>query len=737
MKRKTKFFKSAAVLVCTSFLFACSNNSNSSAVEGAQTGNESSNVGAVNVSALISDKVKYDKDDFYSDWESENPTFIELKGTDASFDSSAPVIFRDKILTIKTGGTYVISGELQDGQIVIDTEDKNLVRLVLNGVNINCSNSSAIYVANAEKTVISLPEGTENYLSDGQQYVFADSSEDEPNAALFSKDDLTINGTGKLIVQGNYNNGIASKDDLIITGGDLQIKAVDDGLMGRDLLAVKEGNITIATSGDGIKSTNDKDASKGIIALEGGTFEITSGNDGIQAVTSLWIADGSYKIMSGGGSPEMVNNSEEKMRGPWGSSAEPTSTSTTTSTEDTESESAKGLKAGMAIAVGGGAFTIDSLDDGVHSNDSIEIAGGDFKVATGDDGVHADSSLLTTGGKIMISKSYEGIESQLITFNDGEIHVTSSDDGINVGGGNDGSGLDMPPQFEGTGESVGEANNEANSGANTGASNENASKAVSNNETKTASEENKLIINGGYITVNANGDGLDSNGSIAMTAGTVIVNGPTNNGNGPLDYNNNFDMSGGFLIAVGSSGMAQAVSEDSSQHSVLMTYPETQKAGTLVHLEDSKGESIVTFAPEKDYQSVLISSPKLEKGSSHTIFSGGTSTGKDIDGLYSDGDYQGGTKVVAFTISDSVTWLNESGITTASSHGPGGPGGDQNRPGGQGGNPGDMFKDLDEATMEKVRSIMDQERAGTITREEAQAQLTELGVEFPERGPRQ
>ncbi|KEF37855.1 protein of unknown function (DUF4353) [Schinkia azotoformans MEV2011] len=721
MTMKSKYFKAAAVLVSTSLLFACSNNSDSAAVEGAQTENGSSSVSVVNVSALISEKVKYDKDDLYNDWENENPILVKLNGTDVSYDSATPVIYDNNRLTIKTGGTYVISGELLDGQIVIDAEDKNPVRLVLNGVKINCSNSSAIYVAKAEKTVISLPEGTENYLSDGQQYVFDDSSEAEPNAALFSKDDLTINGTGALIVQGNYNNGITSKDDLKITGGDLHIKAVDDGLMGRDLLAVKEGHFSIEAGGDGIKSSNDKDASKGIIALEGGTFDIASGNDGIQAETSLWIADGSYKITSGGGSPEVINSSEEKMRGAWGSSAEPTST------EDMDSESAKGLKAGTAIAVGGGSFTIDSLDDGVHSNDSIEIGNGDFMIATGDDGIHADSSIVTSGGKITITKSYEGIESQLITVNDGEIHVTASDDGINIGGGNDGSGFDRPPQIEGTRGPVGEANNE------------NASKASSNNETKTASEENKLTINGGYITVNANGDGLDSNGSIAMTGGTVIVNGPTSNGNGPLDYDNSFDMSGGFLIAVGSSGMAQAVSEESSQYSLLMTYPETQKAGALVHLEDSKGESIVTFAPEKDYQSVFISSPKLEKGSSYTLFTGGASTGKDINGLYSDGDYQGGTKVVDFTISDSVTWLNETGITTASSHGPGGfnPSGGQNRPGGPGDNPGDMFKDLDEATMEKVRSIMDQERAGSITREEAQAQLTELGVEFPKRGPRQ
>lgn len=720
MKRKSNYFKVAATLLSTTLLFACSNNSESVIGGGAQQGNIGESA-EINVSALINEKVKYDKDDLYSDWQNEDATLIKLNGADVTFDSAAPLIYQDNILSIITGGTYVLSGELNNGKIVIDAEDKSTVRLVLNGVKINNSNSSAIEVVNAEKTVISLAEGTENYILDGKQYVFEDSSEDEPNAALFSKDDLTINGSGKLIVQGNYNDGIVSKDKLKITGGDIQIHSVDDGLMGRDLLAVKEGKITIEAKGDGIKSSNDKDASKGIIALEGGTFDIKSGKDGIQAETSLWISDGFFKIISGGGSPEKINNAEEKMRGPWENNSEPTSQ------EETDTGSTKGLKAAGEIVVGGGTFTIDSLDDGVHSNDSVKIADGEFTIATGDDGVHADSSLLVAGGKINVSKSYEGVESQQITINDGEIHVTTEDDGINIGGGNDGSGFDVGSPVDGNTQL------EAEDNANT----DDSAKTTTSTENDT--ESKMLTINGGYITVNANGDGLDANGSITMTDGTVIVNGPTANGNGSIDYDGSFDISGGLLIAVGSSGMAQSPSDQSSQHSLLMSYSKTQAAGTTVHLEDDQGNSVVTFSPQKDYQSVVISSPKLVKDSSYTLFSGGTATGKVVDGLYSDGDYQGGTKVVTFKISDSVTWLNESGITTASSHGPGGGGfggGSNRHEGTRGGKPQDLFKDLDEVTREKAQTIMEQERAGTISREEAQKQLEELGVKFPGMQPK-
>jgi Carbohydrate-binding domain-containing protein Cthe_2159 len=274
-KGKSRFTKITASLLCTAFLFACSNGTVTEKNASSQSEEENlSTIGNQEIIDVIKENVSYDKEDLYSDWESEDYTSIQLNGTDASIEGDGGVQVDGSTITIKTSGVYILSGKLEDGQIKIDVEDKGTVRLVLNGANITSSDNAPIYAKNAGKTVISLQEGTENHLSDGEKYVYEDSSEDEPNAAIFSKADLTLNGSGKLIVNGNYNNGIASKDELRITGGNIQIDAADDGLLGRDLLAIKEGSVTINAGGDGIKSTNDKDSSKGVIAVEEGTFNI-------------------------------------------------------------------------------------------------------------------------------------------------------------------------------------------------------------------------------------------------------------------------------------------------------------------------------------------------------------------------------------------------------------------------------------------------------------------------------
>jgi hypothetical protein len=200
-----------------------------------------------------------------------------------------------------------------------------------------------------------------------------------------------------------------------------------------------------------------------------------------------------------------------------------------------------------------------------------------------------------------------------------------------------------------------------------------------------ANSSSKLTITGGYLSVDAKGDGLDANGSIAMSGGTVIVNGPTDNGNGPLDYDGTFEMTGGLLVAAGSSGMAQATSDQSTQPGILMTYSKAQQAGAMVHLQDSEGKDILTFAPAKAYQSLFVSSPAIKKDAAYTLYAGGTSTGTTVGGLYDGGTYQGGTKIVDFTQSSVITWLSETGVTEARK-GMGGPGGGpgQGRGGGGG-----------------------------------------------------
>jgi hypothetical protein len=528
---------------------------------------------------------------------------IILEGEGASVDGS--------VVTITSAGTYSISGTLTDGQIIVDTEDEETVYLILEGVDITCSTGAPIYVSNAEKTVITLADATENTVTDGASYVFEEADSDEPDAAVFSHDDLTINGGGSLTVNANYKNGITSKDDLKITGGTITVNAVNDGIKGRDSIAVLDGTITVNAGGDGLQSNNDEDAEEGYVVIEGGIFDITAGLDGIQAQTSLTVSGGELTIVAGGGSIDSSGGSA------WGGPGMEGNPNQTT-------ESAKGLKAGTDLTIMDGVIQIDSLDDAIHSNDSITIDGGDILLASGDDGIHADAVLTINGGDLNITRSYEGLESVVITINDGTIHLTASDDGINASDGSGDAAFGAQPM-------QGAAPGGFESG------------------------DNYLYINGGYLFVDANGDGIDANGPIEMTAGTVIVNGPTNDGNGPLDYLGTFNISGGYLVAVGSSGMAEAPSTTSTQYSVMYNYASAQAAGTVVHIETESGQDVLTFVPTKQYQSVLLSSPELENGLTYVVYSGGSSSGTLTDGLYSGGTYTGGTQVASFTIASMVT----------------------------------------------------------------------------------
>jgi len=612
-------------------------------------------INAASPSSTIS--VVYDSDDEDSGWKSPEMSYITLKGNSITIDGGGGVVDGNKI-AITSAGTYYISGTLDDGQIIVKTEDQETVKLILYGVDITCSTSAPIYVNKAKKTVITLAEGTENYVTDGDSYIFADSESDEPNAAIFSKGDLTINGNGSLTVDANYNNGITSKDELKITGGSITVNAANDGIRGRDYIAVKKGTVTVNATSDGMQSNNDEDSEKGYVAIEGGTLNITAGEDGIQAETRVIISGGNITICSGGGS---VNSSAKtsNMGNPWDNLG-----MANNSNNVVDAVSAKGLKAGVDITITGGTINIDSSDDSIHSNDSLAISSGDIILASGDDGIHSDSSLEINGGNISITKCYEGIESATITINNGNIHLIASDDGINVVGGNDGALMIGQPGRN-------NFNVASDNGTNVVGGNDGPPMMGQPGQGNfNSSGNNYLYINGGYTAIDAIGDGLDINGPIDMTGGVVIVNGPTRNDNGALDYLGAFKITGGFLVAVGSSGMAEAPGTSSTQYSVMINLTSSQPANTMVHIETKDGEEILTFVPTKAYQSVVLCSPELKNGSTYIVYSGGSSTGTVIDGLYSDGIYTSGTQVTSFTISSIVT-----SIGTASGGFPGGAGG--------------------------------------------------------------
>lgn len=491
------------------------------------------------------------------------------------------------VATITAAGTYGISGTLNDGQVVVDTLDDGKVTLILNGANITCSHSAPIYVANADDTEIVLATGSQNHVTDGTSYPNA--TTEDPNAAIFSHDDLTISGSGSLTVDAKFNNGITSKDELTIAGGTLTVSAVNDGIKGRDSITIRAGTITVTAGGDGLQSSNDEDLAEGVVVIEGGTLKIISAADGIQGESQVVIDGGNITITSGGGS-----------------------------TGSTSTDSAKGIKSAADVSINGGVIDVNSSDDALHSNNSLTIGGGTLTLATADDGIHADSTITINGGNVTITKCYEGIESAQVTINDGNIHLVSSDDGFNVSDGS-GGGMGGP----GTGGAWGGG----------------------------GVIDGSLNVHGGYMVINAQGDGFDSNGSAYVTGGTIIVHGPTRNDNGAVDVNGTFLMSGGLLVAVGSSGMAETPDDSSTQEVLAGSYGSAQAAGTMLHVESQDGTDILTFVPAKAYQSLVICSPLLKKGTTYDVYSGGSSTGTLADGLYSGGTYTPGTKLGSLTIS--------------------------------------------------------------------------------------
>lgn len=558
-----------------------------------------------------------------------NGTEAEINGSGASSENG--------IVTVSKSGTYILSGTVSNGRVIVDADKDAEIKLIFKGVNISCSDNAPIYVSNAKKVYITLEENTENSLSDGSEYSLG---EDDSNTdgALFTKADLTINGSGKLSVTSNYKHAIVSKDDLVITDGVFDISSASSAIVGKDCVKISGGNFEIDAGTNAIKSTNAEETDKGFISITGGSFNINAGGDGLDAETVLSIDGGTFDIMTGGGSQNSSMKADGTPNEDWrnqmgggrpiggypgatggdpGTMGEPpvnadmyqqtAYTDTTTATDDSGTTSAKALKAGSQIKISGGEFNIDSADDVLHSNGSVEISGGTINGASGDDGIHADSDLVINDGNITFTKTYEGIEGMTVTVNGGEINVTSTDDGFNCAGGSDTGSTQRP-------------------GADMFAAEEGA----------------YLKITGGTITVDSSGDGLDSNGDLYVEGGTIIVYGPTNSGNGALDYNGTAKVTGGTLAAFGSSGMAQGFGTDSTQYSFLQNLSTGVEAGSEVTISDSSGNALLTCTSEKTWNSVLFTSPELVDGGTYSIVCGSITESATLSGIVTSNGNSGG-----------------------------------------------------------------------------------------------
>ena len=533
-----------------------------------------------------------DKDASYEDGQA---TKIEFSDTSVEISGGGASLEGCKVI-IDAPGTYVLTGDCQNGKITVSLGKKEKAQLVLDGLALTCKDGAALVVSEADKVFLTLAEGSENSLSDGSSYTET-VEQTNVDGAIFSRGGLTINGEGKLTVKGNYKHGIVSKDDLVLSGGgSLVVTAGGAGLEGKDCVKLCDMKVNITAEGDGIRSTNTEDASRGYVYIESGELTINSQNDGIQAETLLQIDGGKLNIVTGGGSAKAPVKQDNMMGGggfrPGGSSSSTT----------TNEESRKGLKCSSAILINGAEITVDSYDDGIHANGDVSIAGGNTTVASGDDGVHADSILEITDGDLSVTKSYEGLEAAKIYIKGGNISLVSSDDGLNAS--------------DGSGRGFGGSSNAY------------------------------LCISGGYMVVNASGDGLDSNGNFDMMGGIVLVSGPTNSGNGALDYGDGCKgtVSGGILIAVGSSGMAENFTNAENQGSMLVSTGSCQ-AGTSIAVCDEDGKVLVSFTSPKTFQTAVITAPEIQKGQSYTVYSGATVQNADENGFASGSTLTGGSQV--------------------------------------------------------------------------------------------
>ncbi|MBS6474886.1 MAG: carbohydrate-binding domain-containing protein [Clostridiales bacterium] len=480
------------------------------------------------------------------------------------------------VLTLSAEGTYVLSGELTEGRIIVDAADTDKLQIVLNGLSLHSSNHAPLYIRQADKVFITLADQSVNTLTDGASRDAASDEESKVDGVIFSRSDLCINGSGQLNITAAYKHGIVSKDDLIITGGMLNITANGQGLSGKDAVKIQNGTFVLNTKGDGIQADNTEDSAKGFVYIENGSFEIEAEADAIQAETCLIINGGTFTLTCGGGSANASTDQSGNNRPQWGGWGQSSG----------NTASAKGLKCAQTLIINGGVFTVDSSDDAIHCNGDMTIAGGQLTITSGDDGIHADSALLITGGSIVITKSYEGLEGQTVTVQGGEISVTASDDGINAAGGNDASSIGGRP-----------GQNHFDSDLSC-----------------------EIRISGGKVYINAEGDGIDSNGNFYLEGGEVYVSGPTNGGNGALDYGGEGIATGGVLIAVGSVSMAQGFSSSSRQCSILYTLSSSQQGD--ITLTDAQGTALASFTPEKTYQSVVVTAPQMQVGETYALYAG-------------------------------------------------------------------------------------------------------------------
>ena len=397
-----------------------------------------------------------------------------------------------------------------------------------------------------------------------------------------------LDGVVKLILDNvtiNNDNGPAIA---CYNGEDLVIELIGENVIsdGGPYTTIDDDDVNgaiyskadLTFQGDGILNlaANYQDAivSKDDLKFNSGTYNIVASDDGIRGKDSVYIVGGDFTIESGADAIKSTNETDLDKGFVMIENGKFNLAST-----------AKGIKAINSVLIYGGNFIINSGDDAIHSNNYVGITNGELAINSNDDGIHADKQLIIEGGTIDISKSYEGLEAQAVTINGGEVSIVASDDGINAGGGADSSSGNRP------GAGAFDTNTDC-----------------------------VIIIGGGNLYINSSGDGIDSNGYVYFNNGTVVVDGPTNNGNGALDAGISISMNGGSVIAVGSSGMAESLGSESNIANVSIFLSDTQPAGTEISIEDASGNTIISHSATKSFSHIAVGSENFVLGESYTLY---------------------------------------------------------------------------------------------------------------------
>ncbi|MFJ4029745.1 carbohydrate-binding domain-containing protein [Paenarthrobacter sp. NPDC089989] len=412
--RSLRTYLSVAAVALAVSLAGCST---AATTAGGSTGNASTSSTQQVVSASsISEDTHFDSDDLTWDTASEVAVSLSDGGSTVTSSGSAGVAVDGNTVTISAAGTYRLSGSLTDGRIVVAAGDSDTVRIILDGVALGNSTGSPFVVQSADEAIVYLQEGATNTLTDASSYT--DQADDAPNAALYSMADLTIAGTGSLSVDGKYNDGIVSKDGLVLASGNVTVDAADDGIRGKDYTALLDGAYTVTAGGDAVKADNDTDEGRGWLLVSGGTLTVNAGDDGVKAYNTLTVSGGTvtvakseegleaqHIVVSGGDTT--ITSNDDGVNAAGGASS--------TSGDTGMGGPGGGMGGGSqeagdyTVDVSGGTLTINSEGDGLDSNGSATISGGTVVVNgptnDGNGAMDVNGDLTVTGGTVAAAGS--------------------------------------------------------------------------------------------------------------------------------------------------------------------------------------------------------------------------------------------------------------------------------------------------------------------------------------------